>query len=769
MSATAAAPRRDARWARVARAAPLCLAAIAALGGIVAADAWREVGAWRWVLVAGACALWRANHRSALASLALVAAVAATWHAVSFLDRRPLPAGFAGPRSGLLGTVVSAPERVGTTDLAFRLATGERPALRLAVRVTGGAEGLGATLRAGDRVRIDGVASAPRPPRNPGGFDAPAWFERTGLAGRLRVGSPGDVVVVGRDESWRWGAAQAAVDMRRALERAVTRDLGDSPEIAALLEGMVLGNTADAPTEVEEAFRLSGATHLFAISGLHIGIFATLIGLVLGLLRLRREWTLLLVIPAVFAYAFVTGWRPSAVRAAVMLSVVLAGMAFDRQPRLANSLGAAALVILALDTHQLFSPGFQLSFIVLASIGAFAAPLAQPFRRWTEPDPFLPPSLVTPGQRRWFGTLRVLAGWTAVSLAAWAGSAALVWFHFGVVTPVAVIANVVLVPVAFAILATAVLSLALTAAGLPTLAVLANNTNWLLAQATLAVVQWFASLDLGHFHPAGSVGGAAARVTILDTGFGGAAHVVELPGTAPWMIDCGHARDFHAVVAPFLDSRGIRELGGLVLTHRDARHVGGAGLLAGGIRLRRVLAPPALVPHVAVATEDGRSAEAISRGTRIELAPGILLEVLAPDAGETRGTADDRCTVLRLSTPDGSILFASDIGFASEKRLVASGADLASEALVLGNHRADHSGTPGFVAAVDPTIVVATHARFPEYERRTPEWRRAMEQRVGARLFDQSRCGAVTVRLGPDGITATPFLEPSDEPVGAAP
>ena len=108
------------------------------------------------------------------------------------------------------------------------------------------------------------------------------------------------------------------------------------------------------------------------------------------MLGLSRSSVVLLLIPSLFFYAFVTGWRPSAVRAATMASIFLAGFVFDRESRLLNSLGAAALAILAFHTNQLFLPGFQLSFLVLLSIVLLTKPIQRPFLGWLFPDPFMP-------------------------------------------------------------------------------------------------------------------------------------------------------------------------------------------------------------------------------------------------------------------------------------------------------------------------------------------------------------------------------------------
>ncbi|MEZ5302109.1 MAG: ComEC/Rec2 family competence protein [Verrucomicrobiales bacterium] len=73
---------------------------------------------------------------------------------------------------------------------------------------------------------------------------------------------------------------------------------------------MALGESSGAPEEVEEAFRASGSLHVFAVSGLHVGIFGLIAWLFILPMRLPRRWAVLALIPCLFGYAFITGWRP---------------------------------------------------------------------------------------------------------------------------------------------------------------------------------------------------------------------------------------------------------------------------------------------------------------------------------------------------------------------------------------------------------------------------------------------------------------------------
>jgi competence protein ComEC len=92
-----------------------------------------------------------------------------------------------------------------------------------------------------------------------------------------------------------------------------------------------------------------------------------------------------LVLPALWFYAGLTGWPASAVRAAIMASVVILGWACHRPVDLINSLFAAAVIVLMWDPAQLFQPGFQLSFLVVLSIGVILPPVKGKIARLVVP------------------------------------------------------------------------------------------------------------------------------------------------------------------------------------------------------------------------------------------------------------------------------------------------------------------------------------------------------------------------------------------------
>ena len=308
----------------------------------------------------------------------------------------------------------------------------------------------------GDEVSLRGTLQTIAAPRNPGQFNFAAWLARRDIFSRMRVEYRSDLQVVRQNQGNLLVAY--ALRIRAWLRQTLTEGVND-PTVSDLLVAMVLGDVSSLPARVEEEFRGTGTFHLFSVSGLHVGMMAVLLWYILKVLRVPRRLAAGLIIPMLFLYVLMTGWKAASVRSAVMAAVVLAGLMANRRPVLINNLCAAGFLILLADTDQLFNPGFQLSFCVVATIMLVATPLASLFAAPFRPDPFLPERLLS-AARRWMirGTER-LALLLAVSTAAWLGSLPLTIGYFHLISLTALPANAIAVPLSFAIMAVSMLSL----------------------------------------------------------------------------------------------------------------------------------------------------------------------------------------------------------------------------------------------------------------------------------------------------------------------
>ncbi|MEI7863841.1 MAG: ComEC/Rec2 family competence protein [Chthoniobacterales bacterium] len=615
------------------------------------------------------------------------------------------------------------------------------------------------TPRYGDLWSIEGIVAAPEAPRNPGQFDARLWRERQNVFLELRGRETDRSRLIARD---RGSAVKAAaIASREWIMRALGLGLENDESVRAVIAGITLGAREDAAESFADAFRQTGTMHLFSVSGLHVGMFGLLLWLALRPLGLTRRHSVLIIVPTLLFYAMVTGAQPASLRAAAMISIALGGLLLDRPVSTGNSLAAAALLLLGADTNQLFQPGFQLSFCVVASILLLAPFFDRRLVPVLRPDAFIPRRLYTAAQKLQSSLGRALAATLSVSLASWLGSLGLTAGYFHLVPLASIPTNMVAVPLAFAILALAMLAI-IAAPFSSWVAVVFNNANWGATSALLAVVPWAASLPGAYLSlPPGWLL-PPAQLTVFDLGTGGA-QLLRTREQA-WLLDTGATRDFESVVEPALRAAGIARLDALVLTHGDAGHIGGAPLVMESASPRRIF--DSTLRDRSRVRRDFHAALAAGKipkslvlpGDRALLGPETSVEFLFPYPERGGRTADDQTIITRLDQGAFRILLMSDAGAETENFLLRTAPEtLKADILVLGRHGDDLMATADFLAAVQPrAIILAAPDPF-----RDGSDEAALRERLvasAAQIFDQQECGAVTVTFSEDSAEVRGFL-----------
>ncbi len=575
---------------------------------------------------------------------------------------------------------------------------------------------------------LDGNLSLPRAPQNPGQFDSAEYSLRSGCVAVVRA----DSVVLKKLERWApsFHLLLCAEISRQWISQALARGIEDREQDTAVLLAMALGASDAAGEEIEDAFRDSGTLHIFAVSGLHVVMLAAVVAFVLRWLGLGKGRAVFCLIAIVFGYAYITGWRPSAARAAFMITLVLAAPWWNRRSAVQNSLGAAVLILLAYDSHQLFLPGFQLSFGVLWAIAFFAPPLLAALRPWTELDPFLPPAIASRWQHFSADSRQWLASLVCVSLAAWIGSLPLMLGHFQTVTPVGLLANLFLVPISGISIGVSCASLVCAAAGAGGLQVLVNGVNAFLAWLMVFLASWFSSLPLANFTLDLRFEKAPPPVELRVfhlSGGGAASHLRA--GDRQWLLDTGNVRAWRGVLRPFFRHQGINQLEGVILSHGDMAHVGAADLayrlgkprLCTSVHEPWQFDPPfAAIQQLAKKVPvDSVAWHRYQAEDRIEIqgsdAMPVHAEVLYPLLQDDAEKADDRGLVLMLHVGKMRVLWLADAGFITEKKLLDRSTDLTCDVVVRGQHSADFSGLTEILVHAKPKVLITSNdSRFPE-------------------------------------------------------
>jgi ComEC/Rec2-related protein len=800
---------------------PLLTVALWFTGGILIAEWVSAPVSWLFALAATVVtlsALWPRG-RSWILCLALVAAgwVNAAWRKeiLSAHDLR-VRAGEQPQLVAIRGRMVEPPvqrilEHEGETNSrthavvevrALRRGDDWQPAAgRVAVTLPGE---LPAGYVSGREVELFGLLRVPPGARAEGLFDYRAYLRRLGIRYELQTRSPGDWRLAEADQ----GPAKTSWPERFTAwaRRALAHGLPGEDEALRLTWAMTLGWRTALTDEVSTPFMRSGTMHVFAISGLHIALIAAILVCLLRGVQLPRPVCALVVMGLIWFYTVATGWQPSAIRSTIMASVVLFGWLVRRPSDLANSLGAAAFLILVLWPEQLFQASFQLSFGVVFSI-ALAGPAFQRLQqRLLEPDPLLPPEL-RPRWQRWLDMpLRFVLATFFTSLAAWLGSALLCAHYFHLFTPAGLVANLLIVPLSGLALMSNLGSL--LCGWWPAVNEIFNHAGWLWMHAMIRISEWAAALPGGWFHvpsPPGPVlvtfyagllagtagwlatwrrrltaiatvvlvaaccawaaraGFSTVRITVLPAAGGDAIFVDEPGRDDDVFIDGGNESTVRFIAMPFLRGQGVNRPATMVLTHGDDRHVGGAGMLLEDFRPLRVVTGPVRFRSPAFREVSARLAATPGRGREVSRGESVgRWSVLHPPADTRLTRADDAALVLRATIHGARVLLLSDLGRAGQDSLLASSADLRADILIAGLPGQDKALGEVLLAAVQPRLIIVSCADHPAYERAPKELRERLAQR-GVPVFYLSESEAVTVELRAGAWTIRPMTGPRVE------
>ena len=375
---------------------PLIFISLAFIGGLIfAAEFTLSIRAWLviallWWLAAGVCLLKRQAATLVMLIAGCFAAGALLWtineksggetSIRSLFNRGELTA--AEPVE-LFGTINAAPElapeRIHLSVAAERVSSfGREHNTSGAVMIVLPLKDEDARqefdrlrLDYGARVRMLAALSNRRGYQNPGAPDFDEMLEFNGFDAAGSVKSPLLIERLGETPRSRFLGW-----LYRLRARAVAVCLRSFRQpTSGILVAAIFGNRQFLDRATAEVFRAGGTFHLLVISGLHVAMLAAAaLWLASRLIRLR--WLqFALVTAAMWAYALMVGAQPSVTRAVVMLNVVLVGQLIFRASPGANTLAAAAIILLAWQPRDLFSPGFQLSFLTVLMIVVVVAPL----------------------------------------------------------------------------------------------------------------------------------------------------------------------------------------------------------------------------------------------------------------------------------------------------------------------------------------------------------------------------------------------------------
>lgn len=676
-----------------------------------------------------------------------------------------LPAEWEGRDIAMQGVIVEMPrESDGDVRFAFaveRVLVPLGPALeriQLSWRTPPG------NVLAGERWQFTVRLKRPHGTLNPHGFDREYWSLERGIQG---VGYVRETAPALRLTAQVWRPAVVLERVRQALRTRIAGAVGDDAA-AGVLAALAIGDQDAIDREQWRLFTRTGVAHLMSISGLHITMLSGLAALVTGFIW-RRSHRLAARIPARkvalcaglvvgAAYAALAGFGVPAQRTVLMLGVTVAGLLWARQWPAAAVLAAALWAVLLWDPFAVTAPGFWLSFGAVALM-----------------------AYVAMGRLR---APRALVQWVRTQGALSIGLIPLSLLLFQQVSLVSPVANALAIP----LVSLLVVPLTLVGMLLPFDAILHGAAYLmqacvgllaLLDRAAWAV--WQQALPPGWALAVGVVGvlwclaprgfpGRAMGLLALLPGFiwrapapaAGAfwADVLDVgQGQAVLLRTQRHALLFDAgpgyghgvdagerIVLPHLRAEGVARLDGLVVSHDDQDHSGGAASVLTGIGVGWVAS--SLRPDHAL-LHGGVPSRPCGEGQHWTW-DDVHFEFLHPSRSEldrANVKDNDRSCVLVVRAGGGTLLLPGDIEAVSERRLAGiAGHALRADVLLAPHHGSATSSTGEFLRAVAPDLVIVTNG----YRNRHGHPRQevlARYARMGARVMRSDRDGAVRLRV----------------------
>ena len=638
-------------------------------------------------------------------------------------------------------------------------------------------------LRAGERWRLTLRLKQPHGAANPHGFDFEMWaLERSIRAvgyvhnsEKLLAGHP-------KGDNRRIDELAAGLGYRIETWREAVRDkfdatLGSAP-YAGVLSALAIGDQNSIPPPQWQIFTRTGVNHLMSISGLHITMLASLAFAAVYWLW-RRSTRLTLFLPARKAaalaallvatgYALLSGFAVPAQRTVYMVGAVAAALWLNRNFSLWQIVSIALLGVLIPDPWAVMSAGFWLSF------GAVVLILYVTAHRI--------------GSNHW------LAEYASVQWAMAIGLTPLLLGLFQQASLVSPLANAIAIP----LVSLVVVPLTLLGAVLPPSFSYGETPLWLahiVMDGVMHFLEWLNALPQAvwtqHAPPAWSIAVAmlgalwillprgfparwlgfllllpiflntpeppaqgALRLIVFDVGQGlsVAAQTRQhalLYDTGPDF--SGEADSGNRILIPALRALGIAELDGMILSHDDSDHTGGAASLMQAMPVGWVSSTlPATHPLLQQAPHTRRCLDGASWNW-----DGVQFEILHPASGNDgakKPQDNDQSCVLHISIGAHSVLLAGDIEKASETRLIREHADrLYTSLLVAPHHGSKSSSSLDFVAATLPDYAVFTAG----YRNRFGHPREEVLQRYadsGAELLRSDEDGAILVEMSTQGL-----------------
>lgn len=652
------------------------------------------------------------------------------------------------------------------------------------------------TQRTGDRLRFLSRIQRPRNYSLPGEFDQVRYLAFRDTFATTFVKAPDDLVLLDSGVEYRLQRRVDAVAGR--LGRFIEENV--APVEGSILRALLLGEMGYVPKTLKDAYTRTGVNHILSISGFHVGIISLFMFQLLLyaaraseflLLHLNlRRFVLVLTLPIIVFYLFLSGAAPATTRSVIMIAVYIVALLLEREVDPINSLMLAAMLILAVTPQALFDVSFQLSFLALWGILV------------------LTPLFMTPFSGMHKGVRHKLLLFLMVSAAATTATLVPVAYYFHRTTVTGLVSNFFVVPLMgygsvvlgftalpFVYVAPLIAKGLLVSAGF--LVTVSDLVITMLARLPGLPLFTPSRLDLALFylaltaltflksrHIRGLCCGAllmvcfGARLVAADPAAGtlqltffsvgqGEATLVTLPDGKRMLIDGGGnpregGRDVgERLLAPALWTMGVDTIDYMVLSHAHPDHMQGLKFVAANFRVGEFWegssggTSPGYLELQAILARRGVPVRTVTAATAPFMLGKVRIEPLAPfpgrlpvSAAEERDLNDD-CLVFRLVAGEFAVLFAGDIGWATEALLAPHPERLKCTVLKVAHHGSRYSSSSSFLRGAAPAIAVISAGYRNSFHLPAQETLDALGA-LDIRVYRTDLDGTLQVSLGPE-------------------
>ena len=628
----------------------------------------------------------------------------------------------------------------------------------------------GVLVKEGDLIAVRGTISPPQSLSNPGGFNQLAYASARGIHYQMFAEK---VTKYGEKHRFIYNGIGS---FREKINSVYERIFPNTE--AGLVKAMVTGDTSGLEEDIRSLYGDAGIAHILAVSGLHTGILAFFILFILQkCIGMNKRIASSVVMALLFGYAVFAGGKIAVVRAVLMMEILLFGNIIYRDVDVFNSLGLAVIIILTIHPYQLWDVSFQLSFVTVGGL-------------------VLAGKFIMDGHSFKEKLIYGIKTGVAVNLV----SFPIVAWHFYSIPLLGCFANLIVLPLIGILVGFAMISgllglvwvqgasffggtvfvilkiyegtcRAFTSIPFSTVLTGRPSLTWVVLYYTLLLIIFFwrfkgqriaFSINLMVLLlliTGNRIITKNTDVAFIDVGQGDCA-VIHTYDNRTYIIDGGGKTDTvfgkntgKNCVIPYLESRGIKTVDGVFITHMDTDHAMGCAELIAFYDVENVYlsnyewADESLYNFITkLAGSRGTKVNYICAGEEATINSETTIECLYPYGTKIIDDNNDNhgSLVLKLSIGQKSLLFTGDIEGEDETLLMLSSADLGADVLKVSHHGSKNSSTEKLLEAVGAKTAVISCGKNNNYGHPNVEtlWRIEDTQ---ATIYTTSRYGCITV------------------------